>query len=123
MVVSEWRGYFGALMLSSQGDGWLCGAPSSNCSATTITASHPCAVQSYSYGLGPWMTSNVCDWYGVACADEHVVALCLVKNRLNGTLVGLALPQLRRIAFSATPSLSGGLPAAYETTLPLIAYM
>ena len=91
--------------------------------AEGISSEFQCATSTYNYGFGPWMTPDVCDWYGVACADEHVVALCLVKNRLNGTLVGLALPHLRRIAFSATPSLSGGLPAAYATTLPLIAYM
>ena len=77
----------------------------------------------YNYGFGPWMTPTVCDWYGVACKDGHVVALCLVNNNMNGTLVGLDLPQLRQLTIIVAPLLTGELPASYATTLPLITYM
>ena len=77
----------------------------------------------YNYGFGPWMTPTVCDWYGVACEDGHVVALCLVNNNMNGTLVGLDLPQLRYLTIIVAPLLTGELLASYATTLPSITYM
>ena len=69
------------------------------------------------------MTPNVCDWYGVACKAGHVVALCLVNNNMNGTLVGLVLPYLSYLTIIVAPLLTGELPASYATTLPLITYM
>ena len=82
-----------------------------------------CATSTYTYGFGPWMTPNVCDWYGVACEDGHVVALCLADNNMIGTLVGLALPYLSYLTIIVAPLLTGELPASYATTLPLITYM
>ena len=82
-----------------------------------------CNISGYKYGFGPWMTPTVCDWYGVACEDGHVVALCLVNNNTNGTLVGLALPYLRYLMIIVSPLLTGELPSSYATTLPLITYM
>ena len=82
-----------------------------------------CNTTTYNYSFGPWMTPTVCDWYGVACEDGHVVALCLVNNNMNGTLVGLALPYLRHLTIRVLPLLTGELPSSYATTLPLIAYM
>ena len=82
-----------------------------------------CNTTTYNYSFGPWMTPTVCDWYGVACEDGHVVALCLVNNNLNGTLVGLALPYLRHLTIRVSPLLTGELPSSYAATLPLITYM
>ena len=82
-----------------------------------------CSTSTYKYGFGPWRTPNVCDWYGVACEDGHVVALCLVNNNMNGTLVDLALPYLRYLTIIVSPLLTGELPSSYGTTLPLITYM
>ena len=82
-----------------------------------------CDISGYNYGFGQWMTPTVCDWYGVACEDGHVVALCLVNNRMNGTLAGLTLPYLRTLAILASPLLTGELPSSYAATLPLIIYM
>ena len=82
-----------------------------------------CYISGYTYGFGPWMTPAVCDWYGVACEDGHVVALCLVNNRMNGTLAGLTLPYLRRLTIFVSPLLTGELPSSYAATLPLIIYM
>ena len=83
----------------------------------------PCNVSGYKYGFGPWMTPAVCDWYGVACEDGHVVALCLVNNSMNGTLVDLALPMLRYLTIIVSPQLTGQLPSSYATALPLVTYM
>ena len=91
--------------------------------AKGLAAETLCNISGYTYGFGPWMTPAVCDWYGVACEDGHVVALCLVNNNMNGTLVGLALPYLRYLTIIVSPLLTGGLPSSYATTLPLIAYM
>ena len=88
-----------------------------------LSAQFLCNVSGYTYGFGVWMTPTACDWYGVACKDGHVVALCLVKNSLNGTLVGLALPYLRHLTIVFAPLLTGEVPASYATTLPLIAFM
>ena len=82
-----------------------------------------CNIAIFSYGFGPWMTPDVCDWYGVACKDGHVVALCLVNNNMNGTLVGLDLPQLRYLTIIVAPLLTGELLASFATTLPSITYM
>ena len=82
-----------------------------------------CNISGYNYGFRLWMTPTVCDWYGVACEDGHVVALCLVNNSMNGTLVGLALPYLRHLTIMVSPLLIGELPSSYATTLPLITYM
>ena len=91
--------------------------------AEGISSEFQCATSTYNYGFGPWMTPDVCDWYGVACEDGHVVALCLVNNNMNGTLVGLDLPQLRQLTITVAPLLTGELPASYATTLPSITYM
>ena len=91
--------------------------------AEGYSAEDQCNLSGYHYGFGPWMTRNVCDWYGVACEDGHVVALCLVKNSMNGTLVDLALPRLRYLTINVAPLLTSELPASYATTLPLITYM
>ena len=82
-----------------------------------------CNTTAYKYNFGPWMTPTVCDWYGVACEDGHVVALWLVSNNMNGTLVGLALPYLRYLTINISPLLTGELPPSYATTLPLIECM
>ena len=82
-----------------------------------------CNTTTYNYSFGPWMTPTVCDWYGVACEDGHVVALCLVNNSMNGTLVGLALPYLRHLTIIVSPLLTGELPSSYATTMPLITYL
>ena len=83
-----------------------------------------CNIALYSYGFGPWMTPDVCDWYGVACDFfGHVVALCLVNNRMNGTLAGLALPYLQYLTIIFSPLLTGELPPSYAATLPLITFM
>ena len=82
-----------------------------------------CNTSMYTYGIGPWMTPTVCDWYGVACEGGHVVALCLVNNNMNGTLVDLALPMLRYLTIIVSPQLTGQLPSSYGTTLPLVTYM
>ena len=82
-----------------------------------------CNISGYNYGFGPWMTPTVCDWYGVACEGGHVVALCLVNNSMNGTLVGLALPYLRYLTINISPLLTGELPSSYATMLPLITSM
>ena len=91
--------------------------------AEGVGAQVQCSIAAFKYGFGPWMTPNVCDWYGVACEDGHVVALCLVNNNMNGTLVGLDLPQLRYLTIIVAPLLTGELPASYATTLPSITYM
>ena len=91
--------------------------------AEGVGAETQCNISGYNYGFGPWMTPTVCDWYGVACEDGHVVALCLVNNSMNGTLVGLALPYLRYLTIIVSPLLTGELPSSYATTLPLITYM
>ena len=78
----------------------------------------------HKYGFGPWLTPDACDWYGVACsADSHIVALCLVNNNMNGTLVGLVLPYLSYLTIILAPLLTGELPASYTTQLPSITYM
>ena len=91
--------------------------------AEGVGAQLQCNIATYNYGFGPWMTPNVCDWYGVACEDGYVVALCLVDNNMNGSLVGLALPRLRYLTIIVAPLLTGELPASYAATLPLITYM
>ena len=70
------------------------------------------------------MTPNVCDWYGVACdEDSHVVALCLVNNNMNGSLVGLDLPHVEYLVLIASPLLTGTLPSSYAITFPSIKTM
>ena len=91
--------------------------------AEGASAEVQCATLTYTYGFGPWMTPDVCDWYGVACEDGHVVALCLVDNNMIGTLVGLALPRLRYLTIIVASLLTGELPASYAKTLPSITYM
>ena len=86
-------------------------------------AEDQCEISTYNYGFGPWRTPDVCDWYGVACEDGHVVALCLANNKLNGALVGLASPWLRYLTIIDEPLLTGTLPASYASTLPSITYM
>ena len=82
-----------------------------------------CSISTYRYGFGPWLSTDVCDWYGVACLASHIVALCLVNNNMNGTLVDLALPMLRYLTINLSPLLTGQLPSSYGTTLPLVTYM
>ena len=91
--------------------------------AEGYSAEGQCNIVTYNYGLGPWMTPNVCDWYGVACEDGHVVALCLVNNNMNGTLVDLALPRLLKLTIVGSPLLTGTMPASYATALPLLKEM
>ena len=92
--------------------------------AEGLSAENLCNILTYNYGFGPWVLStDVCDWYGVACLDSHIVALCLVNNNMNGTLVDLALPMLRYLTIIVSPQLTGQLPSSYATTLPLVTYM
>lgn len=62
-----------------------------------------------------WLTilspDSPCDWYGVACADGHVVELSLSANRLTGTLPNALgnLPYLQRL-FLAANQLQGAVP-------------
>ena len=87
------------------------------------SAKTECDTFTFSYGFGPWLFTDVCDWYGVACLDSHVIALCLANNNMNGTLVDLALPMLRYLTIIVSPQLTGQLPSSYVTTLPLVKYM
>ena len=92
--------------------------------AEGISSEFQCATSTYNYGFEPWMTPDVCDWYGVACsAESHIVALCLVNNNMNGTLVGLVLPYLTYLTITFAPLMMGELPVSYATTLPLITFM
>ena len=88
--------------------------------ANNNSAEYHCA--GFNYGFGPWKSANVSDWYGVACEDGHVVALCLVNNSMNGTLVALDLPKLRYLAMIVSPLLTGELPSSYAVTLLSITY-
>ena len=106
-----------------QGDAWTCGGPhSTNCSTANMAAEGYsaevlCNIATFNYGFGPWMTPNVCDWYGVACdEDSHVVALCLVKNNMNGSLVGLDLPYLEWLDLSGSSLLTGTLTSLLSAT-------
>ena len=89
-----------------------------------ISAELICFTNDFQYGFDPWMTPNICDWYGVACGeDSHVVALCLVNNNLNGSLVGLDLPYLEWLVLVNSPLLTGTLSLLSATSLPSITYM
>ena len=87
------------------------------------SAEDMCLISTYSYGFGPWLSTDVCDWYGVACMDSHIIALCLGNNNMDGTLVDLALPMLRYLTVTGSPQLTGQLPPSYATALPLVTYM
>ena len=91
--------------------------------AEGVSAEAQCSISTFHYGFGPWLSTDVCDWYGVACLDSHIVALCLVNNNMNGTLVDLALPMLRYLTIIVSPQLTGQLLSSYATALPLVTYM
>lgn len=103
-----------------QGHAWRCGSPFSKCTKENMTyqgfnSVHDCDSDFFSYGFGPWLTADVCDWYGVACspgpAFSIVVSLCLPRNDLNGTLVDMSLPNLRFLNLAGSPYLRGSIPA------------
>lgn len=64
-----------------------------------------------------WLTlrsaASPCDWYGVGCANGHVVELNLMNNRLNGLLPQTLanLTQLEQLSMVGN-QLRGGVPPA-----------
>ena len=78
--------------------------------------------QSTTMHLKPWKSGDACNWYGITCdAQDHVAAIGLNSNNLNGSLPPLgALTRLQALVVSQN-ALSGNIPSLSQLTRLTIA--
>ena len=107
-----------------QGNNWTCGSASGSdkhgCPSNS-TLTEVCgrlALTFSNVGGQSWSESTeVCDWYGIACTYDraHVTLICIPEdNNLDGHLVPLSLPLLQTLAILGNPKLKGELPSRFS---------
>jgi hypothetical protein len=89
-------------------NGWRDAARQAKGLPSTMVLSSTSAMSS-----SPLVSSSFCNWFGITCdADEHVIAIDLRTNNLNGYLPSLcALTHLTSINMLANRLLSGQIPS------------